>query len=86
MSFSVKLYPEMPALKVVRHFPLRIRIPTHETCEKCKERYEINPDEVQYFGLCRQCIREIRVRNLYKCICCNEYKLLRRFSSVCVDC
>jgi len=86
MSFSVKLYPEMPALKVIRHFSLRISVPTCDTCEKCKKRFKINPEEVEYYGLCSSCINEISKRNLFKCSSCKEYKLLKQFSLVCVDC
>ena len=85
----LNLYPKMPAIYVRRYFypqMLRIKIPTHETCEKCKHRFEIDENEVDYFGLCNNCIREITTGNLYKCSRCNEYKLLKQMSSVCVDC
>lgn len=88
-SRTRSVYPEMPALTVTRTFPvkmLRIKIPTHETCEKCKYRFEIDDNVVDYFNICNQCIREIKIRNLHKCSACCEYKLLKRFSSVCVDC
>lgn len=77
----------MPALVVKRHRVLRIKIPAYETCEKCKNRFKLFDDvHEDYFGLCNDCINEIKLYKLHRCSRCYEYKLLKQFSKVCVDC